>query len=261
MRRFAPTYLDTTRRGMWADSRRELADLRLETCDAVLDVGCGTGAFTRVLRKETDGRVVGLDRDPDLLAHLEPPTIRGNALGLPVRADGVDAVACQALLVNLPDPVAAVREFARAAARRVGAVEPDNGAVRVESTVPEESSLSRRARELYLDGVETDATLGADAASVFEAAGLSGIRTRRYDHERVIEAPYSEEAVEAVSRKASGAGLERDRETLLAATSAEAVDDLRQRWRAMGRAAAAQMADGEYRRREVVPFHVTVGEV
>jgi SAM-dependent methyltransferase len=261
VRQFSADYLAATRRGMWADSRDALGALRLGDADRVLDVGCGTGELTAVLREECPGTVVGVDRDPELLARVPPPVVRGDALSLPFPDDSLDLVVCQALLVNLPDPSAAVREFARVARERVAAIEPDNSAVEVFSTVDSEPRLARRARELYLAGVDTDAALGADADGLFRDAGLADVRTRRYDHERAIEPPYGEADVRATRRRATGAGLESDRETMLAAATPEEVDDLRAAWRAMGREAAAQLRAGEYRRREVVPFYVTSGVV
>ncbi|MFB6172830.1 MAG: class I SAM-dependent methyltransferase [Haloarculaceae archaeon] len=247
---------------MWEDSREALADLRVADCDRVLDVGCGTGELSRVLAEETDGAVVGLDRDRSLLARAPVPTVQGDALSLPFPDDSVDCVVCQALLINLPDPGAAVREFARVATDRVAAIEPDNSAVSVTSTVAAEAPLARRARALYLTGVETDVDLGADAAGLFREAGLTDVRTRRYDHERTVAPPYSAAAVEAARRKATGAGIESDRETLLAGAATPAdLDALRESWREMGREAVEQMQAGDYRRREVVPFFVTVGAV
>ncbi|MFB6165154.1 MAG: class I SAM-dependent methyltransferase [Haloarculaceae archaeon] len=262
MRQFSAEYLRSTREGMWADSRAALERLALDSREAVLDVGCGTGELTAVLRAETPGVVVGLDADRGLLGHADPPVVQGDALSLPVPDDAVDLVVCQALLINLPDPEAAVGEFARASSDLVAAIEPDNAAVRVESTAETETALAARARELYLDGVDTDVALGAAAADVFEDAGLTDVSTERYDHERVVEPPYSTADLEAARRKASGEGLADDRETMRAggATPA-ALDDLRADWRAMGREVIEQMQAGEYRRREVVPFYVTVGRV
>ena len=157
MRRFDADYLETTRRGMWADSRGALADLDLASRDAVLDVGCGTGELTSVIREESDGRVVGADVDPALLsvARSHGPVVRADATRLPFRDDAFDLVVCQALLINLPDPVAGVREFARVSDDLVAAIEPDNGAVEVTSTVDAEASLARRARKRFLDGRRT----------------------------------------------------------------------------------------------------------
>ncbi|MDS0280910.1 class I SAM-dependent methyltransferase [Haloarcula onubensis] len=247
---------------MWADSREALADLDLAACDSVLDVGCGTGELTRICREESDAEVVGLDADADLLSSVPGPTVRGDATRLPFADDTFDLVVCQALLINLPDPVAAVREFARVARERVAAVEPNNGAVTVRSTVDSEPRLARRARGLFLDGVDTDVELGADATDVFEAAGLDVVSTRRYDQELTVEPPYGERAVRAARRKATGEGLATDRETILAGdTTAEEYDALREAWREMGRDVVAQMQTDDYERRETTPFFVTVGRV
>ena len=261
MRQFDAEYLEATRRGMW-ESREALADLALDSRERVLDVGCGTGELTAVLRAECPGEVVGLDADLALLAAVSPPIVAGDATRLPVRDDSFDLVVCQALLVNLPEPVAAVREFARASSDLVAVVEPDNSAVSVESTVDAEADLASRAREGYLDGVETDAALGADAADLFADAGIELVGTRRYDHVRETAPPYSDDAVEAARRKVTGEGLDADREQLLAGdTTAAEYDALRAEWREMGKAVAEQMADEDYERTETVPFFVTVGRV
>jgi SAM-dependent methyltransferase len=261
VRRFTAEYLETTREGMWADSREPLQNLALDERDAVLDVGAGTGELTRVLRNEALGEVVAVDADTTLLGHVAEPRVAGDATRLPFRDGTFDLVVCQALLVNLPDPLAAVEEFARVSNDCVAVIEPDNSAVSIESTVEAEPALARRARNLYLQGVQTDATLGA-VPDLLEEAGLGDMSVRRYDHERRIEAPYSEQALESARRKASGTGLDSDRDTILSGgATAELFDTLRQNWRAMGRDVIDQMQDGTYLQREVVPFYVTAGHV
>lgn len=268
MRRFSEEYLTATRTGMWAD-RDALADLALPTRERVLDVGAGTGELTRVLREEAGGdqssngggQVVAVDADPVLVGAVPPPRLLGDATRLPVADDAVDLVVCQALLVNLDDPATALAEFVRVSTDRVAAIEPDNSAVTVESTVDSEEPLAQRARRMYLQGSAVDPALGS-SRGLFERAGLSGVSVRRYDHVRTVEPPYSGQALESARRKASGAGLATDRETMLAAgVTAEAFDRLRGEWRAMGRQVVEQMRAGEYRRRETVPFFVTVGQL
>ncbi|WP_256403147.1 class I SAM-dependent methyltransferase [Halorubrum salinum] len=294
MRRFSAEYLEHTRRGMWDDGREALADLELPTRRRVLDVGCGTGELTRVLAAEapSDATVIGVDADRDLLAvargaaesgAVEGETIdratvesepadcettdgtqtylAGDATRLPISDDAVDLAVCQALLINLPDPAAAVREFTRVSSDLVAAIEPDNADVTVASTVPAEERLEREAREAYVDGVGTDVALGDRVRDAFAAAGLRDVRTRRYVHEKRTEPPYADAALTSAARKASGAGLADHRDELVAATSEHAYDDLRGRWREMGRAVVDAMRAREYERVERVPFDVTVGRV
>ena len=311
MRRFTADYLDHTREGMWEDDREPLADLALADRRRVLDVGCGTGEFTRVLAEEAgpDATVLGVDADTELLGvardrthgsaerkaegggsdhpdehpdhpdeHPDHPDrsrdrtnqrrdhgtrqyLAGDATRLPVPDGAVDLVACQALLSNLPEPAAAIREFARVTTDRAAAVEPNNADVAVASTVDREADLEREAREAYLDGVGTDVALGDRIRSMFTDAGLVDVRTRRYVHEKRRTPPYSEAALEAAARTASGAGLADHRQELRDALSAAAYDDLRRRWRGMGREVVSAMRDGEYERVELVPFEVTVGRV
>lgn len=266
VRRFDADYLRRTREGLWAD-RAALAPLSLPTRERVLDAGCGTGELTRVIDAETppDALVVGVDADPALLrvaaGATDCPLVAGDATRLPVVDDAVDLAACQALLVNLPDPAAAVGEFVRVSTDLVAAIEPDNAAVEVESTVADEAAVERRAREAYLDGLATDAAPGDRVADLFRAAGLADVRTRRRRHEKRIEPPYDEADLADAARRASGAGLADHAAEVRRALDDAAYDALRADWRAVGRATADQMAAGEYRRVEVVPFDVTVGRV
>jgi len=308
MRRFTADYLERTRRGMW-ESREALAPLDLDGRRRVLDVGCGTGELTRVLAEESpEAAVVGVDADADLLAtardagdggapddRSDPEGGRGSdrvgrdidycagdATRLPFPDGAFDLVVCQALLINLPDPVAAVREFARVSSDLVAAVEPDNADVEVTSTVNSEPSLEARVREAYIAGVETDVAMGDRVCEVFAEAGVSGVESRRYRHEKRVEPPYSEADLTDIARKASGAGLA-DHETELRRAldgddgngarsgngepgrngdgGRNGYDALRGAWREMGREAARQAQNREYERVETVPFDVTVGRV
>jgi SAM-dependent methyltransferase len=250
---------------MWADSREALVDLSLPSRERVLDVGCGTGELSRVLAEETPGEVIGVDADTDLLAvareEANISVIAGDATRLPVPDKVADLVVCQALLVNLPDPAAALAEFARASSDLVAAIEPNNAQVGVDSTVEREVTLEQTVREAYLEGVETDVALGSQVPALFEAAGLEVLSTRRYHHHKQIEPPYSEGDLQDAARKASGAGLADHETELRRELGADEYDHLRTEWREMGRAVVEQMQAGQYRRAEVVPFDVIVGQV
>ena len=265
MRRFTADYLSRTRVGMWDDSREALVDLDLAARERVLDVGAGTGELSRVLAAESEADVVCLDADRSLLDVARNdtglPVVAGDATRLPFPDDAFDLVVCQALLVNLSTPVAGLREFGRVSSELVAAVEPDNSAVAVDSTVDAEVELESRVREAYLDGVGTDVALGDRLPRLFAEAGLGEVQSRRYYHEKRVDPPYDEYAVEDARRKATGEGLAAYETELRRVLSADEYDALHDRWRTMGRAVADQMRTGDYRRAEVVPFDVVVGRV
>ncbi|GAA0293451.1 class I SAM-dependent methyltransferase [Halarchaeum salinum] len=262
MRRFSADYLKDTRRGMWND-RAALAPLALDSRTRILDVGCGTGELTRVLREESDAEVVAVDADPDLLRAADADgRALGDATRLPFCDDAFDLVVCQALLINLPDPRAAIEEFARVSSDVVACVEPDNAEVVVESSVAAEAPLAKRARDTYIAGVETDVTLGSSAAALFREAGLADVESRRYEHERTVEPPYDAPALDAAKAKAAGTRIEEQAPTLRrGGLSRTDVDELKSEWKAMGRDVVEAMAAGEYERRAVVPFYVVAGRI
>ena len=88
---------------------------------SVLEVGCGTGHFTRWLAGRVPG-VVGLDRAPAMLAEArrhQPRLllIQGEAHQLPIRSRAVDIVVLVFTLEFLEDPAAALIEAVRVARR------------------------------------------------------------------------------------------------------------------------------------------------
>jgi len=103
----------------------EAADaLRIGPGSTVLDLACGTGAFSRAFaeRVAPDGRVIGLDASPTMLDQARASTpaglpityVHGDAHDLPVPDDSVDAVCCYAALHLMADPDAVIAAAARA---------------------------------------------------------------------------------------------------------------------------------------------------
>jgi ubiquinone/menaquinone biosynthesis C-methylase UbiE len=105
---------------LWA---RDLADSALvRPGERVLDVACGTGVVTRILaeRVDMDGRVVGLDINPEMLAAAQIAVSRpniewvvGNAMSMSLLNEVFDALVCQQGLQFIPDKPAALREMRR----------------------------------------------------------------------------------------------------------------------------------------------------
>jgi SAM-dependent methyltransferase len=118
-----------TPRGRWIGEREtELVrgGLAPRPGESLLDVGCGTGYFTRALAERVDGPVSGVDVDPDRVAYArarEEETGRityavADALALPYATASFDMVMSVAALCFVDDEAAAVREIVRVARRR-----------------------------------------------------------------------------------------------------------------------------------------------
>jgi SAM-dependent methyltransferase len=91
----------------------------------VLDVGCGTGVVAReaARRVGAEGRVVGLDLNPRMLAVARrvAPDVewrQGDAAELPFEGGAFDAVVSQYAFMFFPEPVRALREMWRVLAPR-----------------------------------------------------------------------------------------------------------------------------------------------
>jgi len=107
--------------GMGGEHRIALGMLSLSGGEQVLDVGCGTGNFTRTFaRAAGNGVVVGLDASRTMLARAVQATnadnvayLLGDACALPFRDGSFDAVCCFAALYLIERPIRAVNEIVR----------------------------------------------------------------------------------------------------------------------------------------------------
>jgi SAM-dependent methyltransferase len=89
----------------------------------VLEVGCGTGFFTRhVGERLPQSEVVGIDMDEGRLAFARKRSqfanlsfAWGDLADLPFDDDSFDLVYCRFVLIHAPDPAAALAEMARVA--------------------------------------------------------------------------------------------------------------------------------------------------
>jgi SAM-dependent methyltransferase len=106
--------------GRWAD-RLEKALLkwllaRFPRADSLLDVGCGTGHFTRWF-EELGLQAVGLDQSLPMLGEAIRlgclPCVCGDALALPFLNDAFDLIALMTTLEFVADPVQALSEALR----------------------------------------------------------------------------------------------------------------------------------------------------
>ena len=114
--------------GHWI-GRRELGLIRAALApragESLLDVGCGTGFFTRALRPAIDGDVVGADIDAGWLAYARAQDKtralyeRADARALPHADNAFDLVTAITVIDFIDEDAAEVAELVRVARRRV----------------------------------------------------------------------------------------------------------------------------------------------
>ena len=108
---------DSDRAGIYEMCRDDypqmLAELEKEPFDAVLDVGCGTGAVLALLHeKYPDRRYVGLDLTPEMIEVARTKVapgmefVVGDAENLPFDEASFDAVLCSNSFHHYPNPAA-----------------------------------------------------------------------------------------------------------------------------------------------------------
>lgn len=199
---FTPDELEETRRRILSRNpwyvRILLEALDLETSPAsvIVDVGCGTGAYTRLIARALpiDGRVVGIDVDLALVVTARQVAtteglkdrivlVAGDAQRLPLSDGCADRVFCNTLLWLLPDPLVVLKEFIRVVrpGGLVVASEPDAGlAVYYDPQDPRLAELTTRSIRAFARGAKLlwgqDFEIGRRLPELFRLAGLLEVR-------------------------------------------------------------------------------------
>src|SRR2546428_12351100 len=161
----------------------------------IVDVGCGTGDFTRYLASLISGKcaIIGVDIRAANIRTAEKQTKKeglagkitfrkGDAYNIPVEDGWADLVCCRTLLMHLTDPLKAVREMSRVA-RKGGTVAAfERGRFPDAIYVPNDERLTKlaiRISESYVDGVRKlerkHFDIGNRLPTIFHEAGLRGI--------------------------------------------------------------------------------------
>ena len=159
--RFFVNLLDATRARLLERARKSPADffqpLGLRPGLNVLDVGCGTGDFVRLLAPIVyPGKAVGLDISETMITEAvqrsaggsENLSFRmGSALELPFKAGSFDRVLATQVILHIPDPWNALAEMKRVLAPSgvMCITEIDWGTLVVQSS---DSELGRRFSDL-----------------------------------------------------------------------------------------------------------------
>lgn len=127
---------------------------------SVVDVACGTGALTRVVRTRTSGRVVGVDVNPAMVevARRHGGDIdyrESDAVDLPFGDGAFDVATCQFGLMFYDEPRLGIAEMARVS---------HSGVVAVWDSI-ERSDGYTAMQELFRDELGDDAAASLDAPS------------------------------------------------------------------------------------------------
>jgi SAM-dependent methyltransferase len=177
------------RRTLQRDHRR-LSEI-LRPGMSVLDVGCGTGAITAGIAKAVEqGRVVGLDRDPENLALAREhsgdlPNLTyelGDALTLPFQA-AFDIVNAARTLQWIGQPAVALANMTHAAKPGGSVVVLDYNLAdnRWEPDVPEPFARFYRAFLEWRASDHGDNHMADRLPDLFRAAGLEDVQVRVSD--------------------------------------------------------------------------------
>lgn len=161
----------------------------------VVDVGCGTGDFTRYLAELIGGRcnIIGVDMRAASLRTAISATRKaglasrvtyrkGDAYNIPVGDGFADLTCCRTLLMHLTDPLKAVKEMARVTKKGgiVAAVERGEMNAMFDPEDEEYTVLAEKLGKAYLRGIRKlegkEYAIGDRLPSIFMKAGLSELQ-------------------------------------------------------------------------------------
>lgn len=179
--------LDTQSAAMAPDTRTMLDLIGVGPGWSCLDVGCGPGGITGLLSERigSAGRVVGLDRDAEFLAHAASRAAantefrQGDAYGSDLSDESFDLVHMRFVASTAGEPERLLREAIRLA--RPGGVvalqEPDGSTL---NCYPEHPAWDRLKAVMLgaFSGVGADLTLARRLYSVVRQSGLQDVHYR-----------------------------------------------------------------------------------
>jgi len=151
-----------------------------------IDLGCGPSGILELLSAAVgpDGRVVGLDANPELIGlarRLDLDNLEvmvGDALGSGLPGDSFDLVHARTLLANLREPAKLVAEMVRLAKPGgwVAGQEPDVECAVCYPPLPAWDRMREIFRAAFA-GMNADLLIGRRLTELYREAGLAGIGT------------------------------------------------------------------------------------
>jgi ubiquinone/menaquinone biosynthesis C-methylase UbiE len=169
-----------------------LSLLEIGSGQRVLDIGCGSGVIARDVarRVQPNGRVVGIDSSPALIAAARELTTatdgatsitfrEGDCRALPLADDSFDVVIAATVLTHVPDGHRAILEMARVVrpGGRVGVFDFDGDGLLVAHP---DRDMTRRIVAAFSDHSAVNGWLVRELPGLFKGAGLKDIRVRGF---------------------------------------------------------------------------------
>lgn len=155
--------------------------LDLHPGQTVLDIGCGPGTdlVAMVTAVAPAGRVIGVDRDPMMLAEARTRLAErslveirsGDVHALPVDEGSVDRARTDRVLQHVADPTQVLTEFRRVArpGGRIVMAEPDWEGLLIDSPQP---AMSRGLVRFLAEEIIRNPTIGRNLARLCRETGL-----------------------------------------------------------------------------------------
>ncbi|MFI7135785.1 methyltransferase domain-containing protein [Nonomuraea sp. NPDC050153] len=155
--------------------------LDLQRGQTVLDLGCGPGTDLAAMAAAVApvGRVIGVDRDPAMIAEARgrlagQPLIEvrsGDVHALPLEESVVDRARTDRVLQHVADPAQVLAEFRRVArpGGRIVMAEPDWEGLLIDSPQP---AMGRGLSRFLVTEIVRNATIGRSLARLCVEAGL-----------------------------------------------------------------------------------------
>src|SRR5262245_60793640 len=186
-----------------------LAAMHLDRLSLVLDVGCGTGVAARRLARlgAFTGRIVGIDRSPDLIAAAQQHAAAeglagriefrvGDAAALGDLKGQFDAAIAHTLVSHVDDPLAVVGEIA-ACVRPGGSIAIFDGDFASWVYGGADPAAGRQLAEAAIAAIVTGPYVMREFPAIARNAGLQLAAAKAYVLWAVGRAPYIEPAMAA----------------------------------------------------------------
>jgi ubiquinone/menaquinone biosynthesis C-methylase UbiE len=181
-------YLTSAAELLRSFKQRTYERMEIHSGDSVLDVGCGAGADTVLLRElvGVHGRVIGVDYDREMLVSAKLSAeaagakddvlhVCSDATRLPLFSDSFEACRSEQLFQHLTHPEIALAEMLRVTkpGGRVVVLDTDHGTWSVDTP---EKDIERRLSRFKADHFGHNGYAGRQLYRLFRQAGLKDVR-------------------------------------------------------------------------------------